>query len=127
DFNRYASGAWLDRTEIPPDKSIISLRVLMSDRIEARLHAMLEAAAAKAPARAVTLPDKAGAFYRAFMDEKRIEALGSRPIQPQLDAVRRASDRGALAELMGRAKSDFEGSIFGLYTDVDLKDVTRYA
>jgi putative endopeptidase len=127
DFNRYASGAWLDRTEIPADKSIISLRVLMSDRIEQRMHALLEAAAAKAPARPTSLEGKAGAFYRAFMDEKRIEALGAAPIEPQLNAVRAAPDRAALAALMGRTKSDFEGSIFALYPDVDLKNVDRYA
>ena len=46
DFNRYANGAWLARTEIPADKSIASLRYLMSDRIEARLHDLLEHAAA---------------------------------------------------------------------------------
>ena len=30
DFNRYASGAWLARTEIPSDKPMASLRFLMT-------------------------------------------------------------------------------------------------
>ncbi len=126
DFNRYASGAWLDRTQIPADKSIFSLRVLMSDRTEARLHAMLDAAA-KAPGPAATLQGKAGAYYRAFMDDTRIDALGAGPIKPELDAVKAAADRAALAALMGRTNTDFEGAIFGFYIDVDLKDVTRYS
>lgn len=69
DFNRYASGAWLERTAIPPDKSIVSLRLMMSDAIEARLHDLMEAA--KARAQAPTLEGKVGAFYLAFMDERR--------------------------------------------------------
>jgi putative endopeptidase len=44
DFNRYASGAWLARTQIPPDQSIASLRYLMSDITEARLHELMEKA-----------------------------------------------------------------------------------
>ena len=42
DFNRYASGAWLARTQIPTDKPMASLRYLMSDRTEARLHEIME-------------------------------------------------------------------------------------
>jgi putative endopeptidase len=78
DFNRYASGAWLARTEIPADKSIISLRVLQSDAITVQLHDLLEAA--RAHADPATLEGKAGAFYAAFMDEARVERLGSGPL-----------------------------------------------
>jgi putative endopeptidase len=127
DFNRYASGAWLARTRIPEDESIFSLRSEMSDRIESRLRGMLERAAAGAPARPVTLADKAGAFYKAFLDTGRIEKLGMEPIRPQLDAVRAAPDREALAALMGRTNKDFEGSLFTLTQDIDLKDVGHYA
>ncbi|HEX4706666.1 MAG TPA: hypothetical protein VH229_02955, partial [Candidatus Udaeobacter sp.] len=41
-----ANGAWLARTAISPDKPITSLRSLMSDLIEARLHGLMERAAA---------------------------------------------------------------------------------
>jgi len=41
DFNRYASGAWLARTQIPADKPMASLRYLMSDRTEERLHELM--------------------------------------------------------------------------------------
>ena len=126
DFNRYANGAWLDRTPIPADKPIISLRAEMSDRIDARLHELMEQAAGAAPAQPVTLSDKVGAFYKAFMDTGRIETLGAAPIAPELDAVRAAPDRAALAALMGRDKTDFEGALFGLTEDIDLKDVSRY-
>jgi putative endopeptidase len=126
DFNRYASGAWLDRAQIAPDKAIASLRLQMSDTVEARLHVMMEAAAG-APAEPGSLRDKVGAFYKAYLDQARIEALGARPIDPELEAVRQAKDRAQLAALMGRSASDFDGSIFGLGVEVDLKDVSRYA
>src|SRR5262252_4317406 len=98
-FNRYASGAWLQRTQIPSDKAIFSLRIQMTDQIEQRLHAMMEAAAAKAPAEPRTLDGKMGAFYRAFMDEKRIQALGASPIAPELAAIRAAKSRDDITAL----------------------------
>jgi putative endopeptidase len=127
DFNRYASGAWLARTQIPADKPMASLRYLMSDRTEERLHELMNKAAATAPAEPKDLEGKVGAFYKAFMDEARVEMLGAEPIAAELTAIRGASGRDDMAELMGRNSSDFFATIFTLGTDVDLKDVKHYA
>ncbi len=127
DFNRYASGAWLARTQIPADKPMASLRYEMTDRTQARLHDLLEAAAASAAAQPASLQDKVGLFYKAFMDESRLEALGAEPIEPELKAIRDAHDRKDIVALMGRNNDEFYGSTFSLATDADLKDVSRYA
>jgi putative endopeptidase len=127
DFNRYASGSWLARTAIPPDKPIASLRYEMTDRTQARLHDLMEAAAAAAPAQPSSLQDKVGLFYKAFMDERRLEALGDEPILPELKAIRDAHDRNDIAALMGKDNVDFYGTTFSLMSDADLKDVSRYA
>jgi putative endopeptidase len=126
DFNRYASGAWLDRTTIPADKSIASLRYLISDLTESRLHELMETAA-KDPGDESTLAEKIGGFYKSFMDQARIEKLAAGPIRAELVAVRQAKNRQDLAKLMGRSNSDFYSSVFVLGIDVDFKDVSRYA
>ena len=61
------------------------------------------------------------------MDEARVEALGAKPIAPELDAIRAAKTREALGALMGRTVRDFEGSAFNLGIDVDVKDTSHYA
>jgi putative endopeptidase len=127
DFYRYASGSWLARTEIPSDKPMASLRYDMTDRTQARLHDLMEAAAAAAPAQPSSLQDKVGLFYKAFMDERQLEALGDKPIEPELKAIRDARDRNDIAALMGRNNDEFYGSTFTLATDADLKEVSRYA
>ena len=127
DFNRYASGAWLARTQIPADKPMASLRYLMTDRTEARLHELMDKGAATASQEPRDLEGKVGAFYKAFMDEARVDKLGAEPIAAELTAIRGASGRDDIAELMGRNNSDFFATIFTLGTDVDLKDVKRYA
>src|SRR5262249_42752808 len=99
----------------------------MTDRTEARLHDMMEAAAKAAPHQPTDLPGKMGAFYKAFMDEGRVESLDAKPLDPLLGDIRSAKSREAIAGLMGRSNSDFEGSLFGLFIDVDLKDPKKYA
>jgi putative endopeptidase len=126
-FNDYASGTWLITTDIPPDKPGISLRSRITDVVNDRLHQLMDHAASAAPAQPATLADKVGAFYHAYLDTAHINELGASPITPALDAVRAATDRRALATLMGRTQTDFEGTIWVLSTDVDLKDVTHYA
>jgi putative endopeptidase len=127
DFFRYTNGAWLDRTPIPSDKPGISLRLLMTDRTEARLHEIMESAAAKATHEPADLEGKVGAFYKAFMDENRVEQLGANPISAELDQVRATKTPRDIGALMGHSANDFEISLFGFYVDVDLKDPTRYA
>ncbi|MBS0211976.1 MAG: M13 family metallopeptidase [Proteobacteria bacterium] len=127
DFFRYANGHWLDHTPIPADKPAVSLRLAMTDAIEQRLHAIMLAAATHVAHQPATLDGKVGAFFASFMDDARIEALGDKPLAPQLDAVRAAKTRDDLAALMGRSNRDFEGALFGIGIDVDLKDPSRYA
>ncbi len=127
DFFRYANGTWLDKTEIPADKPGYSLRLIMTDTTEARLHALMDAAAAHVTHQPTTLEGKVGAFYKSFSDDAHVEALGFKPIEPELDRVRQAKSADALAGLMGAANSDFYGTLFTLFTDVDLKDPKHYA
>src|SRR5436190_13904281 len=84
DFFRYANGTWIDKTQIPPDKPAYSLRLAMTDLTEQRLHEMMEALAAKDVANPSTLEEKVAAFYRSFMDEARIEQLGTKRIESVL-------------------------------------------
>jgi putative endopeptidase len=127
DFFRYANGTWLDKAQIPADKPAVSLRLAMTDKTESRLREMMEQAAAGTAHEPTDLNGKMGAFYKAFMDEQRIEALGARPIEANLAALRAAKSRDELAGLMGRTAEDFEGSLFTFGIDVDLKDPKRYA
>jgi putative endopeptidase len=127
DFFRYANGTWLDHAQIPADKPAVSFRLQMTDRTEARLHDMMEASAKTVPHQPNDLSGKVGAFYKAFMDEAHVNALGAKPLDPLLNDVRTAKTRDAQAALMGRNNADLEGSLFNFFIDVDLKDPKHYA
>jgi putative endopeptidase len=126
DFFGRVNGGWLRRTAIPSDKTGISLRILMSDTTEARLHALMEAAAAKAAHEPTDLEGKVGAYYKAFMDSAAVEKLGPSPLAPHLAQVRAADTRDDIAALMGHGNRAFNGAIFSTYVDVDLKNPKIY-
>jgi putative endopeptidase len=127
DFFRYANGAWLDAKQIPADKPGVSLRLEMTDRVEARVRDILDKAAASAANAPGDLEGKAGAFYKSFMDDGGIEKLGAKPIEADLADVRAAKSRDALTALMGKNNTGFEAALFYCFIDVDLKDPKRYA
>ena len=128
DFFRFANGAWIDKAVIAPDKPSITLRLLAANQTEARIHEILEDAATHAEQRPTPplIEGKVGAYYKAFMDEGRVEQLGGKPIAGLVTAIR-GMDRSQLAALMGRNNAEFGGSLFSVYLDVDLKDPKHYA
>ncbi len=127
DFFQSANGTWLKQTAIPVDKSRVTLRSMMTDVTELQLRALLEAAALQAGHAPGDINGKVGAFYKAFMNEDAIEALGVAPVAPMLTAIRLATTREALGALMGRAAFDFTGGFFATAISMDVKDPGRYA
>jgi putative endopeptidase len=127
DFFRYANGTWLDHTAIPADKPAYTLRLEMTDRIQQRLRDLMDDASKHAGQEPRDLAGKVGAFYKAFMDEAHADALGAAPIKPELDSIRAANTREAIAGLMGANNADFFGTFFDVSTNVDLKDPKHYA
>ena len=122
DFFAYANGAYIARTDIPSDRTRFGnfdqLSVLSENRVRGILE---EAAQAPTPKTA-----KIGAFYRAFMDEARVEQLGAAPIAPDLAKIKAATTRDDLVALMGD-HTRMRRSLFGVYIGPDAKDPTHYA
>ncbi len=125
DFYDYANGAWLKRLEIPADRSSYGSFDALRELSSARMHDLLETAAAN---KAATGDDaKIGALYRSFMDETAVDALGAKPLAPGLAAIKAARTREDIARLMGKTQGDFGGAVFGAFISDDGKDPTRYA
>lgn len=127
DFFGHANGAYLARTAIPGDRPAASRRLEMTDRMEAHLHTLMDDVAKEASASPSTGRQKVGTFYAAFMDEGQAERLGATPLKPELDAIRAANDRTAIAGLMGAGAGGLYPSLFGAFIDTDLKDPSHYA
>jgi len=123
DFFLYANGSWLKRIEIPADRVAFGVTDEMNDLSERMTRKLIEDAAID-PSRD---PDaiKIGAAYRAFMDEARAKELDAKPLAPDLAAIRAQKTKADVAALMG--KPGFQGSIFDVAIQADLKAPDRYA
>ena len=108
-FYLYANGGWIARTEIPPDRSGLSVFSVLLDRSNKHVAAIIEEEAKSNPA-AGSNARKIADVYNAYMDEKSIDALGTKPLQPHLDAIAAIHDKRGLAVALGKT----------LRADVDL-------
>ncbi len=125
DFYRYANGHYLDQLVIPADQSRYGTFDALQTLSEVRSRTILERAAANTAATGDEA--RVGSFYRAFMDEARLERLDAAPLASDLAAVRAATTRSQIAALMGRSNMGFESSFFSLYIDTDRRAPTHYA
>jgi putative endopeptidase len=127
DFDMFANGTYLAHLQIPPDQTRYGSFNILRDLSEARVRIILEDAAAKdAAIEPKTSGLKIGAASKAFMDEARVEALGVKPLEKNLEEVRAVTTRAELARLMGRASGGVQFSLFDVSISPDDKDPNRY-
>lgn len=129
DFNRFAAGRWLDAAVIPGDNVRTSGIDAMARKIERDVASVVrDAAAASATAPKGSPTQQVGDFYRAGLDETRLAALGTRPLQSllgQIDAS--TADRSAAARMLARfAILHNEPVVVGATVDTDQQDRSKY-
>ena len=127
DFFRYGNGAWYDRAVIPPDRSSIGVDTALTITNESRIRDILERGEDGVDPSLRTDARKIGAFYAAFMDEARADALDAKPFAPLLEMIRAAITREEIADLMGAGRRSFFSSVFGLSIGADDKAPDKYA
>jgi putative endopeptidase len=104
DFQRYASGKWMDTHDSPADKSQNGVGSELADRNQEQLRAIVTGA---------PKDSQLGAFYASYMDEARLEQLGSTPLKADLDRVAAIKDKAEFTRFMGATFGDFGSSLFG--------------
>jgi putative endopeptidase len=133
DFYGHANGRWLAETPIPDDRVAIGSFSTATDTVEARVRAIVEAAAAGP--RDGSDRAKVGALYASFMDEATIERRGLAPLAPMLARIEAIADRRALAAFLGgevradvdvlNCTSTWTDRPIGIWVEQDLDDPTR--
>jgi endothelin-converting enzyme/putative endopeptidase len=123
DFFAYVNGAWDKRTPIAADRTFAGIDSVLNDQIEKDVRAIVEDMA-KDPTANGRLGQQIGDLYASWMNEDRVEQLGTAPLKPYLAKIEGAKTRGDLVDLF--AAPGFDSPI-GLYIIPDLKAPSRYA
>jgi len=124
-FFEYANGAYMQKLTIPADRSTYGAFNVLDELSKDRMRAVVDKAAADTSATGPSA--QVGALYRSFMDEAKVEALGAKPLQVDLDRVRAARSRADVARLMGATAAGFGQSFFNPQVYDDAKDPLKYA
>ncbi|MEO7654594.1 MAG: M13 family metallopeptidase, partial [Sphingomicrobium sp.] len=123
DFWAFVNGSWDKRTVIDPQRTYAGIDSVLNDQLDKDVRAIIEDMA-RNPSASGRKSQQIGDFYASWMDEERIEALGTKPLDPFLARIDRASDRAELSRLF--ATTGFAGPVgFGIFPD--LKDPNRNA
>ena len=126
-FYDFANGTAVSKIVIPPDRTNFGAFIALADLSEQRVHAILDDASAHVTDTPSDGIGKAGALYKAFMDEGQAEKLGATPMAPELAQIRALKMPTDFASLQGHAQTSFQGSLFAMSIDPDAKDPTKYA
>jgi len=123
DFFAYVNGAWDKRTQIAPDRTFAGIDSVLNDQIDKDVRAIIEDQA-KDPSANGRIGQQIGDLYASWMDQDRVEQLGTEPLKPYLAKIDAAKTRGDLVELF--ASPGFDSPI-GIFMIPDLKQPSRYA
>ncbi len=134
-FFLYANGAWINRTQIPPDRPRISVFSALDDLSRKRTADIIEDAA-KSDAPAGSNARKIADLYNSFMDESAFEAKGLDPLKPYLAEIAAIHDRRELSFALGKTlRADVDmlnnaifqtPNLFGLWVAPGFSDSGHY-
>ena len=122
DFYRYANGGWLDRAEIPAERSAWGLGAEVNERNQHLLREVLDQAAAAKDSAEGSLAQKLGDFWASGLALEEIDARGIAPLRPilaRIDAVAKPAD---FALTLARLHAVGVWACFGFDAEAGLKD-----
>jgi putative endopeptidase len=97
DFQLYASGKWIDATQIPADRASVGSFLEVYERTQNNLKSLITAGKGS----------KYGDLYASFMNEKRLEGLGLKPLMADLGEVRKIASKRDFSRFMGTTNGRF--------------------
>src|SRR4051812_4321880 len=115
DFQKYASGAWLTKTEIPADKPEVGSFYEVFDLTQDQMKALVVSAPASS---------KYGAMYQSMMDEGRVEQVGIAPLKTDLAKVAAIKTKADFARHMGTTDGSFGSAIYAFDLEADTADAS---
>ena len=126
DFFRHFNGKWLASTEIPADKSSWGAFLELRDDTLPQLRAIIEAAAQDPNAVPGSDAQRIGDFYASFMDEKKLDRLGPKPLAKELARIAALQDKKQIPALIAHLNQLGVNTAYRLAIHQDAHDSTRY-
>jgi putative endopeptidase len=126
DFFNYANGAWIKRTEIPPEYSRWGAFNELIERNNDSLHTIAEKASeTSVDPKLAPETQKVGDYYTSGMDETAIKAAGLQPLADEFQKIEAMKDRQDVLKEIAYLHSIGISAFFNFGAGPDAKDSTR--
>ncbi|MDI1252374.1 M13 family metallopeptidase [Thermomonas sp.] len=126
DFNRYASGQWLDSYQLKDDEtSFGSFRALRDDS-EAQTRQIFDAIAKRTDLKPGSNEQKVRDYYNSYMNRDARNAAGIAPLKPVLDKIAAVTSMPALIKLFGESDVTGTNAPIGAGVSLDRMNPDRY-
>ena len=127
DFFTYLNGNWLKTTQIPADKSRWGTFDKLRDDTLQQLRELADATARNPSNKKGSEAQKIADLYASFMDEKKLDTLGVRPLAGELNRIRTVKDKKAFPLLVAHLERMGVHVPYGLDVSPDAREATKYA
>ena len=126
DFNRYASGHWIDTYALKDYETSYGSFNQLRDRAEDQVHGLVDGLEHKPGIAPGSNDQKVRDYYASFMDRATRDAAGITPLQPVLDRIAAIRSKGDLVAAFANSDLDGSSAPLGLAVSIDRKDPNRY-
>lgn len=123
DLFQYANGTWLRDVPIPPDRASYGVDSMMTEHSLLQQRDLIEAAQISIDPEARKVSD----LYSSYMNEARVERLGIKPLQAELQLAARIKHAGDIGPLMGHLDRIGIASPLATFVRPDAKHSAQYA
>jgi len=127
DFYRYVNGTWLDKTEIPADKSSYGSFTALRDKARLDVLEIIEEMSKRENLEPGSDEQKVRDLYRSFMNTEKIDTLGIEPMKGDLRRIDMINNPEELASYFVESVKLSTSSPFGFWIDNDSKQPTKYS
>ena len=126
DFYQYVNGKWLGTTEIPPDRPAYGAAIQLYDDAQRALVELIQQAAEHPDNAPGSDAAKIAALYKSFMDEPRVESLGSQPLAEELARILAIRSKQEIPALIAHLQQIGVTVPFSVSVHLDGMDSSRY-
>ncbi len=126
DFNRYASGHWIDTYQLKDYESSYGSFNELRDRAEDQVHTLIDGLLARKDLAPGSNGQKLRDYYASYMNRAARDAAGITPLQPVLTRIAAIDSKDKLIAAFANASIDGSDAPLGLYVGTDRKDPDSY-
>jgi putative endopeptidase len=125
DFYRYANGGYMKSKEIPAEESRWGVFTELGETNVTRIHGIMQECS-KSGAQKGSIEQKIGDYYKTAMDSAKIEQLGVKAIQADLDKIAAIKTTADMVPVLASMHRRGMGPLFSLWVDQDAKNSARF-